>query len=415
MSGAEETEMTTGTKAPLRSEELREIELSVYGKLRAHRISDAWIDRHGEDAIQKGMLEYLRAVRRGEKVENRDAFVVRAAFLRALDELRHEARHPAAPAEELLADEHAAGPAAEELAVERVGVAELRRAMKALSPEERQILSLHYFEELSAAECARRLYCGETTYLRHERRALDKLAKLLGAPAPDPGSQQAIEIGLLAWVALPGAEVPLSRGPFDLPSAALDAAKSAFSWLLERARDAAGRATAGEVGEKLGAAGASSGGRVLGGCIGLAALCAATGAMGPGIGGIGLGGGGDASPPRVERQHMRPERPALHTPRPAPAPTAAEAPTPSENRQGQSRTADQSPTAKAKRERRLKTEASQVKRQSSGIERAASESGASEPTTSPAPEPAPTPSASPEGPAASGEEEQAEREFGAFK
>ena len=63
---------------PLQAEALREIECSLYGKLRAHHLSEAFIERCGEDALQKGLIEYFRAVKDGRQIDNRDAFVVKA-------------------------------------------------------------------------------------------------------------------------------------------------------------------------------------------------------------------------------------------------------------------------------------------------------------------------------------------------
>ena len=104
-----------------------------------------------------------------------------------------------------------AAPPTEEIAVEHVLAEELREALKRLSPEEQCVLSLHYFEGLTTEASAKALFCSERTYRRRLERALEKLGRLLGAQAPEPRSQLAIEIGVLSWVALRGAHASCPR------------------------------------------------------------------------------------------------------------------------------------------------------------------------------------------------------------
>ena len=83
---------------PLEAEALREIERSLYGKLKAHRLSDSFIERcSAGSGAKRGLVQYLRAVEEGTEIDNRDAFVVRAAYWWAIDELRREARQATEP------------------------------------------------------------------------------------------------------------------------------------------------------------------------------------------------------------------------------------------------------------------------------------------------------------------------------
>src|SRR5262249_51814684 len=112
---------------PLEARALREIERSLHGKLRAYRLPPSFIERCGEDALQKAVVEYLRAVKEGIRVENRDAFIVRTAFCRAIDELRREIRQAdAAGVEAFLEAGRFAAPPSEEIAVEHLAAEELR-------------------------------------------------------------------------------------------------------------------------------------------------------------------------------------------------------------------------------------------------------------------------------------------------
>ncbi len=237
---------------PLSDEELGEIERSLFGKLRAHRLSDSFIERWGEEAVQKGLVEYLRALDRGVEVENREAFVVQAAFLRAIDEVRREARLADGTEIEAFFDAGVlAEPATEELAVDHLAAGELHTAIESLPPEQRQALRLHYFDGLSAEEGAKALYCSERTYRRRLAKALRGLSRRLGVPVPEPGSGLAIEIGLAAWVSLRGADVALARGLLSPLSGVLDRGREGMAWLLDRLREPAARLGDGS-GERLG-------------------------------------------------------------------------------------------------------------------------------------------------------------------
>jgi len=207
---------TRETDRPLQADALREIERAVRGKLRAFDLSDSFIERCLEDSIQKGIVEYLRKLDGGEVIENRNGFVVQAAFLRAIDELRREARQvDGAVVGVLIESGRVAEPPSEELAIEYLQAEELREAVRQLSPEEQQVLSLHYFEEKTAEASAEALFCSERTYRRRLKQALRKLGRILDAPVPEPGSQLAIEIGVVTWVGLRGAKAAISQGPFE--------------------------------------------------------------------------------------------------------------------------------------------------------------------------------------------------------
>jgi RNA polymerase sigma factor (sigma-70 family) len=264
----------TELKPTLRAEALGEIERSLYGKLKAHRLSDSFIERCAEEAVQQGLIEYLRALGEGVEVANRDAFAVRAAFCRAIDEFRREARQAdSAAVEAILESGRLAAPATEEIAIEYLAAEELHEAIDTLPAEKRQALSLHYFEQLSDRRSAEILYCSERTFRRVLAKALGDLSRRLGVPAPEPGSNLAIEVGLVAWVSLRGGQVAISHGPFEQLAGGIDGARDGASWLLERLRDLATRLTASGASEKIGAVASGPAGKVAGGCLGAAALC----------------------------------------------------------------------------------------------------------------------------------------------
>jgi RNA polymerase sigma factor (sigma-70 family) len=309
---------------------LREMERDLRRTLRAHRLSESFVDRHVEDALQKGVVEYLRAREAGTEVREPRGFVLKAAFRRAIDELRREARTvDGLEVERLLDRGGQTHPSAEEIAVEDITAADLRSAIDTLPAEERQALRLHYFEELPDARSAELLYCSERTFRRRLHKALADLASLLGAPAPEPGSHRGLEIGLVAWASLGGGRVAMSSSPVDHLAAVLDGLHSLPGRILDRLRGTGASRAATDTPERIGAIAAGPAGKVIGGCAGAAVICALSGVVGPGIE---LGGGPktlDAShhsvaPKTVARLHPVSRKPLVVEP-PVHSPTKSEA------------------------------------------------------------------------------------------
>lgn len=263
---------------------LREMERDLRRTLRAHRLSESFVDRHAEDALQKGVVEYLRAREAGKEVREPKGFVLTAAFRRAIDELRREARTlDVLEVERLLERGGQTHPSAEEVAVEDIMAADLRAAIDSLPAEERQALRLHYFEELPDARSAELLYCSERTFRRRLHKALSDLASLLGAPAPEPGSHRGLEIGLVAWASLGGGRVAMSSSPVDHLAAVLDGLHSLPGRILGRLRGTGAGVAASDTPERIGAIAAGPAGKVIGGCAGAAVICALSGVVGPGV------------------------------------------------------------------------------------------------------------------------------------
>lgn len=399
---------------PLQAEALREIERSLHGKLRAYQLSEAFIERCAEDALQKGLIEYFRAVKDGQKIDNRDAFVVKAAFCRAIDELRRETRRSDGAVDAILDSGRMASPPTEEVAFDFLRAEELRRALAELSPEEQQVLCLCYFEERTAEEGATLLFCSERTYRRRLKLALKNLGQLLGAPVPEPGSELAIEIGLVAWAGLGGANAVLSAGPFEHLLAAIDSVREGVGRFGGHARDFTARMLASGDGEKMGAIASGPLGKGAGACAGTLALCALSGVIGPGVGGVNVVGDHDQTH-RPQVAHNRPSSPTSSRPSSLPPQTPAAPRATNGAREGAAKDRTNDSTSKTE-----KDEVREVRENTYGFDRAVNRS--TTPTPSPessAPDSsarAPTEaSGAPPSASHSEEEAQAEQQFGAFK
>jgi RNA polymerase sigma factor (sigma-70 family) len=306
---------------PLKPGALREIERSLRSRLRAYDLSDAFIERSLEDALQKGLVEYLRALDRGEVVDNPAGFIVQAGFCRAIDELRREARQAdGALVDALIESGGVAEPSTDEVAMDRLEAQDLREAVGRLSPEEQQVLSLRYFDGLTNEASAKVLFCSKRTYRRRLSAALKKLEQHLGVPVPESGSQLAIELGVVLWVSLRGAKVVLAQGPLEQLVGIAHSVQDAAAWAANRARDLAARFGDGGGGEKLTALASSGPGRVVGTCVAACVLA---------VGGVelaGVGQGGDQHPAQAHRAHHHKE--AKKPPRPEPVVMASPVPVP---------------------------------------------------------------------------------------
>ncbi len=291
----------TEQERPLGNGALREIERSLRRKLRSHRLSESFIDRYGDDALQKGLVEYLRARKTGKEIHDPGGFVVQAAFRRAIDELRREAREAdGAAVDALLESGSSAAPPAEEVAIAQISAAELHDAIDQLPAEERQALSLYYFEELSNNRAAEVLYCSERTFRRTLKTALGHLSRAIGAPAPEPGSDLALEVGVISWVSLAGAKVLISAHPLAPLTGALESGAQFIARQFDRVRDPATRLSSNGTSEQISAVASGPAGKVIGGCAGAAIVCALTGVVATNV-----DLSGEPSPAREKRPPAR--------------------------------------------------------------------------------------------------------------
>ncbi|MBK5218683.1 MAG: sigma-70 family RNA polymerase sigma factor [Thermoleophilia bacterium] len=405
--------MRAATEQPLEAQALAKIERALHGKLRARKLSEDFIRRCAEDVIQKAAVEYLRAVQDGREIASPNAFIVDAAYKRALDELRRELRHADGDAAQTaLATGSSAAPATEEIALENLRLYELRQAIETLSPEQRQVLSLYYFEERSAADGGRVLHLSENTFRRRLKKTLRILRRRLGVELPEPGSLPAIEIGLAAWTSIGGARVPVGAGPLEQAGAA-----------LAGVRDSLARLLGGGDGERVAVLFGGPAGKVAGGCAGAAVACVLGGVVGPGVGGIVAGGDHPDKADRAEQVGSAGSAERASLPRPEPA-VAQPGEAPSQAAAPPAATQPQSRESRAERRAAArKSEARQLEAQASAATRVARESE-SAPTSdatesSAGAEPdavvvVPSES-SPTASQTAGEAAQTQQQFGAFK
>jgi len=246
-------------------------------------------------------------------------------------------------------------------------------------------------------------------------KAIAELGRRLGIPEPDPGSELAIEIGLAAWTSLAGARVVPANVLVDQAIAAADFTVHLPVRILGRARDLTARLLSSDASEKVTALAGGPAARAGGACAGAVVLCLATGAVGPGIGGVDIGGGHER--PRVRNSATRHSAPGPASSHPSGS-SGTQPPSPAGSYGGGETAGAHRQTSSANTPTR---EARRVKQQTDGLARAASESSAPPPPAAPVSASSTTEqseaSPPPSGGSSSSTEEaaQAKQQFDAFK
>jgi RNA polymerase sigma factor (sigma-70 family) len=267
------------------------VKAGLRGKLRGLNVSQAWIERGIDDLIGQGLAEYARAQSRGDQIANPGGWLVHTAYRRAIDQLRREGHEVYGEGAEAILESTADASASTETeAIGRVQSEEIHSAVATLSNAQRQALSLYFFEELSTRAAADALKVSEATFRRRRDSALRALRERLGIPEPSAGDALAIEVGLAAWLSLAIGDSQASVGTHA--SDALDGLGRGASALLGRGRDLAVRLLSSGGGEGVGGVAGSTAGRAAGVCATALVACAASGVIGPGVGGIDLVDGG---------------------------------------------------------------------------------------------------------------------------
>lgn len=393
------------------------------GLLLKLRYSPQFIVNNCDELLATAHAEYVRyVVEKGAEIEDPVAWTIHCAWRRTQNLLHAQNYRPQTVSSEKLmelADEGT--PTPEQIVEDEDRAGKIRRAVAELDDEQRQLIALTYFEEMSVREAARYLQWHPSKAQHRHESALKNLYKALGVESSD---QLQIEIGMAAWLSVAGA-----GSAFHLPAgfeAALDKAGHGASGLWARAHDLVRRFNLGGGSDAAGVAASGGAGRAVGVCattVAVACFAGAAGVVGPGVGGgIGLlGGSHDApQPAKVARKQVSARAPVpVTSAQPeasASASTVSESPsTPSASPQREASGGGGEAKASTK-----KREGHQVKEQTDAFARVASESTTSEASASTATassaetstESAPTSSSSTGG---SAEAAQAKQQFGAFK
>ncbi|MBS1881166.1 MAG: sigma-70 family RNA polymerase sigma factor [Actinobacteria bacterium] len=367
------------------------------GKLLRLRYSPQFIVNNADELLAIAHSEYARAVAKGVEVEDPVAWTIHCAWRRTQNLLQAESIRPRSVSSEQIGELiDDGGTDLEEQALEVDRARKVREAVAKLDDDQRKVIALTFFEDMSVREAARHLGCSASSVQHRRETALRTLRRFLPVRS---GDELAVDFGMACWLA-----VAAERSGFHLPAGfetVIDRAGHGASGLWGRVQDFARRLGVGGGGEAATAVASSGAGRAAGVCAaGLAAVClagAGTGIVGPGIGAI---SGGQQSPPAQQKQEQKPQVPrtrpksAVVAPDPRATGTAAatdaatvESPVTSASPPPKSSNKTSAAHTEETKERvaRTKTgvaheEAAQVEEETSGIARAGAEAPATTPT-----------------------------------
>jgi RNA polymerase sigma factor (sigma-70 family) len=265
--------MEAATKERVTTRQLKEAERGLIRLLHAKRFPREWIERHAPDVMAQARLDFAARLAAGREDDTINLLVV-IAYRRAMKVLTVERARPANTSIDgvfHLADESTPSP--EDEAIDQDRQERVVKAMAVLPDRDRKLLALVYFEGMSVREAGRRLGWGKSSADRHHQAALDRLKALLDRSLLSP------EIAIPAYIATRSASPP-------------NAVLIWFEGAAETTRNGllaiSGRLS--PVGEAGSAAAVSGAGRTAAGVCGAAVVAcltgAATGVVGPGIGGL---------------------------------------------------------------------------------------------------------------------------------
>ncbi len=160
---------------------------AVYGYLR-HMGAD---EATAEDLTQETFTRAWQAVERLRAAGSLRAWLLRIArneFLQLVRRARPAAHGPIA-----LPETADPGPGGHEVVAIHERDSLLRRAVRSLDVEQREVIALHYFEDLSLREISAVLEIPAGTVKSRLHRALERLRELLGQEARDDAGCETIE------------------------------------------------------------------------------------------------------------------------------------------------------------------------------------------------------------------------------
>jgi RNA polymerase sigma factor (sigma-70 family) len=385
------------------------------GKLVRHRFSPPFIVNNADDLLGKAREDFARALSRGIEIVDPVGFTVHCAWRHTQNLLRSEERTPTSVSTEKAAELADTELPPEELALANDRVRKVQQAISKLNENQRKVVALIFFEDMSWREAARELGWSPSKVQHHHKKAMEHLHRFLAVKSSDE-----IDLGTAAWVSCAAASAHHHPGGFE---ALLDKASDGASGLWGRAHELARRLAPGGSsggGEQIGVFASSGGGRALGACAGVAVACIVGGAavVGPGIGGS--GSGQRAGDHRPVISSAKTENPGAQEAAVSAVPST-QAPPGSTSSTG-SQAADSQKHRAETTARSPRAESERVEAQTSGIARASAESEeapsstwtASASSESSEPE-AVTVTSAPSPPASAQEEASAQKQFSAFK
>ncbi len=191
--------------AELSAAELDQVRRGFRRTLLKLRFSPQFIAANFEELLASAQVEYARHLDKGARIENPVAWIILCAWHRTVNHLATESSGPEMVSAERIAELADSSPPLAERVVQDAERARLRAliqpALEELSLEERAVIALLYFEDMSLRQAGRALDWSHSKTVRRQRSALGALRRSLGVKR---GDQLLVEAGALASLSLPG-------------------------------------------------------------------------------------------------------------------------------------------------------------------------------------------------------------------
>jgi RNA polymerase sigma factor (sigma-70 family) len=289
-SGAAVAEREIATAPELSESDLAAARRAFELKLRGKRMHPRWIEENAEEIFAKAQQEYAEWLAADRVADCPRAWLVHCAWRRTQDRLDYESRHgQSVPLEDVsyvIADEAARTPEQILLAGDRRE--QLLAAIGELKSEHRELLKLVYFDNLEIREAGKILGWTAANASYHHKAVLKRLRGVLDGKIdlPEIGSAAAVFVALERVDAFSFAK--LIESVTDAMTAVAHRLGELSRGLLPASDPASASITAGAA-RAVGVCGAAA-----------AAVCLASGVIGPGVGALDLIGPGPV--PRSSRE-----------------------------------------------------------------------------------------------------------------
>ncbi|HUC06607.1 MAG TPA: sigma-70 family RNA polymerase sigma factor, partial [Solirubrobacterales bacterium] len=161
-------------------------------------LSADFIHNHADDLLGEAHGEYVKAVRRGEEIEDPVGWTVFCAWRRLNRRLERGPEAHEFASEKLPEQSDPDAPTPEGEAEERDRVRKIREAVQQLRRDQQQVIALTYFEGQTLREAAKTLGWGYGTAYRRYKSAVEKMEKHFRAMGIESSDDLWVEIGVVA-------------------------------------------------------------------------------------------------------------------------------------------------------------------------------------------------------------------------
>jgi RNA polymerase sigma factor (sigma-70 family) len=231
------------------AESLTAIRLRLAEKLRRqYGQSDSFIAETVDEVVDQAYIEYAEALERGAEIASQVGWLITTAERRAVDLIRRDSRNrefSGEAAETIIDNATDPAPSVEALAARGIEAVAVHEAVSQLSDEQRQAVSLAYWQELTVREAADAMETSTSSFLRRRDSAMRMLRARFGVDPRDPIDRDLrVEAGFAAAALLSAGGGPGPAGALlHHVAGAGDGIQHGAAWAWGKVRDFAVRVT----------------------------------------------------------------------------------------------------------------------------------------------------------------------------